>query len=139
MSSKECGADDFAFALGAILNGVEQRVVDHVLPDALKAGSKVAAKEWRKGAKSLFRTNRHSRINYRKSIKTDLKLLGRGQLEVVVHSGKPGLPHLLEHGHATPARTKHVAGRTHIKAAAENGKKEVMKVIKQHLDRGLMD
>lgn len=139
MSNKECGVDDFAFALEQILNGVERRVTDHVLPDALKAGSKVAAKEWRRGAKSLFRTNRCSRINYRKSIKTDLKMLGRGELEVVVHSKKPGLPHLLEHGHATPARTRHVPGRTHIKGAAESGKKEVMKVIEQHLDRGLMD
>ncbi|ERL15920.1 hypothetical protein HMPREF1247_0018 [Atopobium sp. BV3Ac4] len=121
------------------MNSAERHVVDHVLPDALKAGSKVAAKEWRKGAKSLFRTNRRSRINYRKSIKTDLKMLGRGELEVTVHSKKPGLPHLLEKGHATPARTKHVAGRTHIKAAAESGKQEVEKVLKQHLDRGLME
>ena len=54
-----------------------------------------------------------------------------------IYNGKPGLPHLLEHGHALRGggRSGHVAGREHIAGVEENLKREfeaaVERAIKQ--------
>lgn len=52
-----------------------------------------------------------------------------------IHSNKPGLPHLLEHGHASRRGGRFIAGRTHIAPVEEQlideYQKEVIDAIKQ--------
>lgn len=105
------GADAFAADLQAILDGV-QDAADESLEAGVRAGCELAKDEWQAGAPRMTGA-------YAKSIRFRVKGDGR-DVQGHVYSTKPGLPHLLEKGHA-----KVGGGRTraysHIAPAAEDG------------------
>ncbi len=56
-------------------------------------------------------------------------------LEITVYSKKPGLPHLLEHGHAKRGGGR-VAARPHIAAAEQHGIEQLEQEIERSLSHG---
>ena len=56
-------------------------------------------------------------------------------LEITVYSKKPGLPHLLEHGHAKRGGGR-VAGIPHIAPAEQHGIEELEQEIERSLSHG---
>ena len=123
-------ADAFASSLEAIFGDV-RRACTGALDDAVRAGSKESAKLWREGAREKFA----GRGKYAKSIRTKVRRQGDSPV-AVVYSTMPGLPHLLEKGHATIGGGR-VAGREHIAPAAERGFETAFKAAEDRLEVGL--
>lgn len=112
-------ADRFMAELQAILDNV-QEVADESLEAGVKAGCELSRDEWQAGAPRQTGA-------YGKSIRYRVKGSGR-EVQGHVYSTKPGLPHLLEKGHA-----KVGGGRTraieHIAPAADDGFELTERVI----------
>ena len=104
-------ADRFMADLQSILDNV-QEAADESLKAGVKAGAELARDEWQAGAPK-------NTGGYAKSIRYRVEGDGR-EVQAHVYSTKPGLPHLLEKGHA-----KVGGGRTraieHIAPAADDG------------------
>lgn len=104
--------DEFAAALSEILgdiaDGTEEGVF-HCIHDALVEG----CDEWRSHAPVRKRSGK-----YKKSI-TYRTLRKGGTVEGHIFSRKPGLPHLLEKGHAKSGGGR-TAAQPHVKPAAEH-------------------
>lgn len=104
-------ADRFMADFQAILDNV-QEAADESLKAGAKAGAELARDEWQAGAPSQTG-------GYAKSIRYRVEGEGR-EVQAHVYSTKPGMPHLLEKGHA-----KVGGGRTraivHIAPAADDG------------------
>ncbi|MBR3158449.1 MAG: HK97 gp10 family phage protein [Atopobiaceae bacterium] len=84
-------ADRFMADFQAILDNV-QEVADESLRVGVKAGCELGRDEWQAGAPT--KTG-----GYAKSIRYRVKGEGR-EVQGHVYSTKPGMPHLLEKGHA---------------------------------------
>ena len=69
---------------------------------------------------------------YKKSWKVKKTDESSNKLEVTVHSSKPGLPHLLEHGHAKRGGGR-VPGKPHIAPAEQKGIKKLETEIERAL------
>ena len=123
-------ADLFASSLEGIFGDV-RRACTGALDDAVREGSKESAKLWREGAREKFA----GRGKYAKSIRTKVRRQGDSPV-AVVYSTMPGLPHLLEKGHATIGGGR-VAGREHIAPAAEKGFETAFKAARDSLEVGL--
>lgn len=67
--------------------------------------------------------------------KKDPNSSGRWSSGRVVFSRQPGLPHLLEHGHAKVSGGR-VEGRPHIASAAEAAEGKLLAYIKQGIEEG---
>ena len=120
-------ADRFMADLQAILDDV-QDVADDALKAGVAAGCRRAKDDWKAGAPAQTGA-------YAKSIR--YRVEGGGHdVQGHVYSTKPGLPHLLEKGHA-----KVGGGRTraivHIAPAADDGFDETERVIMAALGAGL--
>ena len=103
--------DEFGVSLEHILSKVESDV-KHVTPGAVREGLKVGAREWRKGAPV-------DRGKYKKSIRWHIIDNGLDTPSGEIGSpSMPGLPHLLEKGHARVGGGR-VPGIPHIAPAAE--------------------
>ena len=104
-------ADRFMADLQAILDNV-QEVADDSLKVGVKAGCELSRDEWQAGAP-------RDTGEYAKSIRYRVKGEGR-EVQGHVYSSKPGLPHLLEKGHAKVGggKTRAIA---HIAPAADDG------------------
>lgn len=118
---------DFADDLQSILDEVKV-VADEALEAGVKAGCEMAKDEWSAGAP-------RNTGAYAKSIR--FRIEGRrGNPQGTVYSTKPGLPHLLEKGHA-----KVGGGRTraieHIAPAAEDAFEMTERVILETIGRSL--
>lgn len=123
-------ADAFASSLEAIFGDV-RRACTGALDEGVAEGAKVSAKEWRKGIRANFAT--HSRVRpYSKSIRTKFRRGGDSPV-AVVYSTKPGLPHLLEKGHATIGGGR-VPGREHVAPAAEEGFRAAFAKVEGEVD-----
>ena len=111
MSDLTVELDQFGASLQQILKEVERGVID-VTPEAVKTGLKEGAKEWRRGAPK--RTGKYAKsIRWhmmRDDTDTPTGEIGSPSL--------PGLPHLLEKGHARVGGGR-VPGIEHIDPAAQ--------------------
>ena len=120
-------ADRFMADFQAILDHV-QEVADESLKTGVKAGCELSRDEWQAGAPV-------DKGGYAKSIRYRVEGEGR-EVQGHVYSTKPGMPHLLEKGHA-----KVGGGRTraieHIAPAADDGFELTEKVILATLGAGL--
>lgn len=130
MSDTAVDIDRFAKALGDILgevgDGIESR-----LPAAADGAGKVGRKEVRRNAASSF----DGKGRYAKS--WGYKAGRRGKESFVeVGSTMPGLPHLLEKGHATIGGGR-VEGRAHIAPAADEAFAEFERLVDDAVDEAL--
>jgi hypothetical protein len=120
--------DAFADGLAGILAEVG-RASEEALDRGVQGGIRQVAREWRSNAASTFGGSGayagsiHSRVDSR-----------GGSPEAHAYSDMPGLPHLLEKGHATIGGN-FVAGRSHIAPAAESGFKRTVDIIREELGR----
>lgn len=123
-----CSVDEFASTLDSIF-GEMKDASDDALADALKTGAATSAKEWRANAPA--KTGR-----YKKSVRYRMDKAG-DKPEATVYSVKPGLPHLLEKGHARMGGG-YVAAREHIAPAADTGFDKAFEALQSNLAaRGL--
>lgn len=120
-------ADDFASGLAEIFGPLERRAPE-VLAKGLEAGAKKAKQEWSEGAP--VKTGK-----YAKSIRYKVDRKGESP-QATTYSTMPGLPHLLEKGHATIGGG-YVAGRVHIAPAAEDGFDEAMRAAEAAIEEAL--
>ena len=120
-------ADRFMADLQAILDNV-QEVADESLKAGVKAGCELSRDEWQAGAP--VKTG-----GYAKSIRYRVEGEGR-EVQGHVYSTKPGMPHLLEKGHAKVGGGKTVAIQ-HIAPAADDGFELTGQVILAMLGAGL--
>lgn len=112
MANRNTSVDAFASSLADILSEIGE-VGEEAANAGVEEGLKVSAKEWRANAP------RH-RGKYSKSIRTRKDASGANP-EGHVYSTMPGLPHLLEKGHAKMGGGR-VAPRVHISPAFDAGK-----------------
>ncbi len=103
-------------------------LADDTMRKAVKKSSKTVKDEI--SANAPARTGKYAR-----SWKTQTTKSDSHALEITVYSGIPGLPHLLEHGHA-----KRNGGRTsaivHIAPAEQHGIEELESEIERSLRNG---
>ena len=113
--------------------------INEILEDYADLADDTMRKAVKKSAKTVkdeISANAPARTGkYAKSWKTQTTKSDSHALEITVYSGKPGLPHLLEHGHA-----KRNGGRTsaivHIAPAEQLGIEELESEIERGLQNG---
>lgn len=106
-------ADRFGATLEQLLNGIGNEVAEKVKP-CVREAAKTARSEWRSRAGREFGgTGR-----YASSIRYRVRESGMETHADVGSATMPGLPHLLELGHAKVGGDK-VPGRKHIAPAAD--------------------
>lgn len=120
--------DAFAAGVADILGEVE-RATEGALNRGVQDGIRITAREWRANAASTFGGSGA----YAGSIRSRVDSRGESP-EAHAYSSMPGLPHLLEKGHATIGGN-FVAGRSHIAPAAESGFRRTVDVIREELGR----
>ena len=130
MTDTPVDLDSFGAELSAILGGLEEVVEDGVRP-AVTDGAKVARKGWREGApKSTGR--------YAKSISYAVRGSGSDVSAEVGSRTLPGLPHLLEKGHAKVGGGR-VPAIPHIAPAAEEAFEATQDAFEQLVDRAIAE
>ena len=125
--SEKCSIDELAGKINTILEDYSKDVEE---------GMKEAVKKTAKTVKQEISANAPvHRGKYAKSWKTTTTTENSHVLEITVHSGIPGLPHLLEFGHA-----KRNGGRTaaqvHIAPAEQRGIEMLEKEIERSIQNG---
>lgn len=108
--------DGFAAALEDIFDEIDE-VPEKALNQGVRKGATETRKLWKQGA-AQFRVLNPDRP-YKDSIKTRIDRTG-DRPQAHIYSTKPGLPHLLEKGHATIGGNR-VPGYVHIDPAAQAG------------------
>lgn len=125
----DVSADRFAAALEDIFTDARMAATE-AGQEGVKAGAKASAKAWRKGAAENFGGEK-----YKHSIRSKVDR-GGDEPQATVYSTMPGLPHLLEKGHATLAGNR-VPGREHVAPAADEGFKVAFETAREVLEEGL--
>lgn len=128
MSDVTVDLDGFARGIEQILDSVETAVKEVPEP-AVVEGLKVGANEWRSRAPVM--TGR-----YAKSIRWHLITKGDDASGEIGSPSLPGIPHLLEKGHARVGGG-FVAARVHIAPAAETAFDATMEAIESGIDEAL--
>lgn len=110
MPSTYVDADRFGSELSGILGQLGDAVADE-MPEVVREGAKVGRRAWRENAPK--KTG-----DYAKSITYRVKRQGDESSAEIGSATMPGLPHLLEKGHAKVGGGR-VAPRVHIAPAAD--------------------
>ncbi len=126
MSDLAVDVDEFASALEDIFSDVSTLSTE-ALEKGVSAGAKTGAQQWRANARSSF----NGTGKYAKSIKHKVDRRG-DKPQATIYSTMPGLPHLLEKGHATIGGG-FVPGREHIAPAAEQAFNEAFNTVDNNL------
>lgn len=122
--------DDFGAELSAILGRLDDAVEDEIKP-AVTKGARVAKKEW--SANAPVDTGA-----YAKSISYTVRGSGAEVSAEVGSKTLPGLPHLLEKGHAKVGGGR-VAARPHIAPAAESAFQETEDAFEELVERAIAE
>ena len=132
MSDVTCDVDGFAAAIQGILDRMDDAIEDG-RPEVVREAAKTARKEWRANARSSFKgTGR-----YAGSIQMKVFKDTSSETKADVGSATlPGLPHLLEKGHAKVGGGR-VAGREHIAPAADVAMQQLEEEIGELVDRAI--
>lgn len=112
-------------AVRSILNEYADDVRDGIL-EATKETAKVGAKTVNANAQATFNGRKYGRSWTSKVVP------GRMLAHGVIYSRIPGLPHLLEHGHAKRGGGR-VAGRPHIAPVEKQLAEEYTRAVKQKI------
>lgn len=130
MSDRIIEPDQFAASLSSIFGDIE-RESSESLNVAVKEGARVSSNEWRSNARSkLGGTGK-----YASSVRFRVDRTGE-KPKATVYSTMPGLPHLLEKGHAKMGGGR-VSGREHIAPAADKGFDAAMETLSKEVDKRL--
>lgn len=128
MADTPVDMDAFGTELSSILGGMADVVVDGVRP-AVAEGAKVARDEWRENAPVLTG-------DYARSITYRVSGSGADVSAEIGSATLPGLPHLLEKGHAKVGGGR-VAARVHIAPAAEDAFDATEEAFERLVDEAL--
>ena len=145
MSNTIVDVDAFGRAMEDILRKLDINV-EQCTPKAVQTSLKEGEKQWKKNARSAFSGTYYiggwgkpgygkpvKAGKYARSIKSHMLSAGGKEVDGEIGSpSMPGLPHLLEKGHAKVGGGS-VAGREHIAPAAE----EAFKKLEDELDKGI--
>ena len=126
MSDVSVDLDEFGAAMEDILKDVEHGV-NMVTPEAVKKGLKAGTKEWKANAPV-------DRGKYKKSIKNHMTKGGHTPTGEIGSPTMPGLPHLLEKGHARVGGGR-VPAYVHIAPAAEAAFEETENALIEGIGR----
>jgi len=141
MAETSVDIDGFGATLNGILEEIGRDVKDACEP-AVKRGLQKGAREWRKNARSAFAGTyiKHGQMytagQYAKSIKWQITKGGDSPVGEIGSPKMPGLPHLLEKGHARVGGGR-VPGREHIAPAAEEAFDETEKALIELIGKAL--
>ena len=133
MSDMLVEIDRFAVTLEGILGQVESRLEPQI-EDAVNEAAKDTRKLVSRGARANFKTLNNK---YKTGWRAKTKKYGKLTEGVVYHSISPGLPHLLEKGHAKVGGG-FVAGREHIAPAADQALPAFEKRMGEAVESALM-
>jgi hypothetical protein len=125
---RDCDVDAFSATLSEIVAGPLDAIRDGSL-GCVQRGIRKTASEWRKRAP--VRTGRYSR-----SIRSHVTSRGDEPAAEAGCPTMPGLPHLLEKGHARVGGGR-VAPRVHIAPAAEEGFKAANEAFDRLMDEAV--
>jgi len=114
----------------AVMEGLEEYA------NLANEGMKAAVRKSAKTVRSEISANAPRRTGkYAGSWATQTTAEGADQLEITVYSKKPGMPHLLEHGHAKRNGGR-VGGHVHIAPAEQAGIEQLESEIVRSLQNG---
>lgn len=146
MTDVVIGVDAFSATIEQILGRLESGV-DSFTPDAVNKALEVGEREWKKNAQGVLSSSYTvggwgkpgygrtiSTGKYARSIKHHMLKSGGKEVDGEIGSPSfPGLPHLLEKGHAQIGGG-FVAGREHIAPAAEKAFDDFEQLIEEVID-----
>lgn len=125
--SRKVEIDQINSAVMEILENYADEIADGT-DDAADVVSGQCLKEIKANAKSTF--EQHRPKTYYKSWTRKQTCVWRGQSRWTVYCNQPGLPHLLENGHAN-VNGGHTDGRPHIAPAEQNAVDEFQRKVEE--------
>lgn len=129
--AKEVGIDQFAASMQDILGEVTADM-EAAMPKAVRKSVQVGRREVRKNAKGKFKFSEDSK--YIPGWTYKVKKEGDGVSGEIGNKLVPGLPHLLEKGHAKVGGGR-VEGREHIADAADKAFDELQDQIEAAVNK----